>query len=93
MEVRYSIILHQSVTAEDLPKLDVPPKQEVRNAVRTKLTSSPELYGKPLRYSLKGHRSLRVGNYLVVYRIEKKIVRIISIIHRSRNYKGVENRI
>ncbi|MES2504791.1 MAG: type II toxin-antitoxin system RelE/ParE family toxin [Myxococcota bacterium] len=45
--------------------------------------------GKPLRYSLKGHRRLRVGDYRVVYRIEpqNQTVVIIAIKHRKDIYE------
>lgn len=92
MEVRYSITLHRLVTSHDIPRLDAFWRHEIRDAVRTKLTTEPDLYGKPLRQSIKGHRSLRVGDYRVVYRIEQKIIRIVAIIHRSAKYKGVEKR-
>lgn len=39
-------------------------------------------FGKPLRYSLKSHRRLRVGDYRVVYKIDNNTVTIISIKHR-----------
>lgn len=44
--------------------------------------------GKPLRYSLKGHRRLRVSDYRIVYRIEaeKNTVVIIAITHRKDVY-------
>ena len=93
MEVRYSITLHPLVTTEDIPRLDTFWRHEIRDAVRAKLTIEPELYGKPLRQALKGHRSLRVENYRVVYRIEKRVVKILAIVHRSSKYKGIEKRI
>jgi len=45
----------------------------------------PELYGKPLRRSLKGYRKLRVGDYRVIFRIEKHFIKIFVIQHRSKN--------
>jgi len=93
MEIGYSIILHHLVTKEDIPRLDQFWRQEIRDTIRTKLTTEPDLFGKPLRQSLSGHRSLRVGDYRVVYRIEKQIIRILAIIHRSHGYGGLEERI
>lgn len=93
MEVRYSITFHPLVIRVDIPRLDAFWRHEVRDVLRAKLATEPELFGKPLRQSLKGHRSLRVGDYRVVYRIEKKTVKVIAIIHRSGKYKGVEKRI
>jgi lipocalin len=39
-------------------------------AIKTKLTTHPFELGKPLRYSLRGARRLRIGDYRVIYRIE-----------------------
>lgn len=46
-------------------------------------------FGKPLRYSLKGHRRLRVSDYRIVYRIEPEIktVIIVAIKHRKDIYE------
>lgn len=91
--MRYSISLHPAVIEKDIPALDAFWRGAVRDAIRGKLVSEPELYGKPLRQSLKGHRSLRVGDYRIVFRIENAVIRIIAILHRSSNYKGVDKRI
>ena len=46
-------------------------------------------FGKPLRYSLKGHKRLRVSDYRVVYRIDPqtKTVFIVAIKHRKDVYE------
>jgi len=93
MEVSYSITLHPQVTASDIPRLDAFLRQTVRDAIREKLTKRPEVYGKPLRYTLKSCRTLRVGDYRVVFQIQQEIVHIVAIIHRRTEYKGVEARI
>lgn len=50
--------------------------------------ADPIGFGKPLRYSLKGHRRLRVSDYRIVYRIEAETntVVIIAIKHRKEVY-------
>lgn len=57
-------------------------------AIKERLEVDPVSYGKPLRYSLKGHRRLRVGDYRIVYRIDdkKKTVLIVAIDHRKDIY-------
>jgi hypothetical protein len=45
-----------------------------------------------LRFSLKGLRSLRVGDYRVVFRIQKNEVFIVLIAHRSFVYKEADKR-
>jgi len=81
--MRYSIFYHTKVVSEDLQKLDSVWKKKIRNAIEGKLTTSPELYGKPLRRSLSGYRKLRVGDYRVIFKIEKQTVIILIIAHRS----------
>jgi mRNA interferase RelE/StbE len=93
MEVSYSVTLHPHVTAHDIPRLDAFLRQTIRDAIRVKLTKRPEAYGKPLRYSLKSCRALRIGDYRVIFQIQQKIVHIVAIIHRKTGYKGAEQRL
>ncbi len=88
----YSIKYHRLVP-DDLARLDAFWHDEILDAIESKLFIQPELFGKPLRQTLKGCRTLRVGDYRIVFQIEKRVVRIIAIIHRSTNYKGVEKRL
>ncbi|HTM64555.1 MAG TPA: type II toxin-antitoxin system RelE/ParE family toxin [Gammaproteobacteria bacterium] len=48
-------------------------------------------YGKPLRYSLKNHRQLRVGDYRVVYRINEteSTVIIVATKHQQRKHSAL----
>lgn len=93
MEIGYSITLHSLVTARDIPTLDLFWRHEIRDAIRGKLTTYPQTFGKPLRQVLVGCWALRVGDYRVVYKIEKKTVHIIAIAHRSSKYRGIEKRV
>ena len=77
---------------KDLPKLDRYWREEIKTAIETKLTTSPELYGKPLRRSLRNYRKLRVGDYRVVFRIEDLQVKIFVIGHRSEVYSIANKR-
>ena len=43
--------------------------------------------GKPLQYNLKGHRSLRVPPFRIIYRIEKDKIIINCFDHRKDVYK------
>lgn len=46
-------------------------------------------FGKPLRYSLKGARRLRVGDYRVIYTIEPSdVILIVKIGHRREVYEN-----
>lgn len=66
----------------------IPAKQKgiIERSIYEKLTIAPESFGKPLRYALKGQRRLRVGDYRVIYVIQKRTVIILDINHRSKIY-------
>ncbi|MDO8474475.1 MAG: type II toxin-antitoxin system RelE/ParE family toxin [bacterium] len=88
-EIRY----HEDVLREDMPKISKDWQNSIKRAIEEKLTHQPEVFGRPLRHSLKGYRKLRVGDYRVVFRIESSIVKILLIQHRSVAYKSVLKRI
>lgn len=92
MALRFSITYNQIVVDEDIPRLASPWREKIHLVIESRLATEPELYGKPLRRSLKGYRKLRVGDYRVVFRIEDMSVKILAILHRSVVYKVVENR-
>lgn len=93
MGVNFDIVYHYLVVKEDIPKLSTADKKKIKKAIEDKLTSSPEIFGKPLRRSLKGYRKLRIGDYRVIYRIENKKVKILCIGHRSVVYQKIDKRI
>lgn len=51
-----------------------------------KLSELPES-GKPLRYELKNHRSLRILPFRIIYRLEEEIIIINCFDHRKEVYK------
>ncbi|HXK31272.1 MAG TPA: type II toxin-antitoxin system RelE/ParE family toxin [Candidatus Paceibacterota bacterium] len=93
MAVTFTVRYHSKVVADDIPALSPTWKERVRGAVESKLTLTPENYGKPLRQSLHGYRKLRVGDYRVVFRIERETVYVLAILHRSVVYKKAEERV
>ena len=91
-EETYSIAF-DPLAINELAALDVLWRGEIRSAIIAKLCTRPNIYGKPLRRTLKGCWTLRVGDYRIVYRIERKTVKILAVIHRSSDYKGIDKRI
>jgi len=89
----YDILYVDKVVKIDIPKISGLYKSRIKQAIETKLTSEPDLYGKPLRKSLKGYLKLRVGDYRIVFRIEKEKVKIFAIAHRRIVYEIVKQRI
>ena len=51
-----------------------------------KVADSP-ISGKPLRYSFKGHRCLRVPPYRIIYRLEGNRILVNYFDHRGKAYK------
>ena len=93
MEVKYILRYESRVFSEDLPKIDASWRREIKKAIESKLTALPLLYGKPLRQSLNSYWKLRVGDYRIIYRVEKKTVKIFSIGHRGTVYPAVAKRL
>ena len=85
----YHIKYLDIVVKEDIPALAKNIKNTIKKAIEERLTVDPLGFGKPLRYSLKGHRRLRVSDYRIVYRIDAKdnTVVIIAIKHRKNIYE------
>lgn len=88
MEIRYQIRYIDEVVKKHIPDLPISARALIKKAIEERLTIDPIGFGKPLRYSLKGHRRLRVSDYRVVYRIEPetKTVLIVAIKHRKDIY-------
>ena len=93
MEVRFTILYHPNVVREDILALSPTLKGRIQDAIEKKLLITPENYGKPLRQSLRGYRKLRVGDYRVIFRIDKKTIYILAIKHRSAVYKDSSKRV
>ncbi len=93
MGIKYEIRYHEAAVKEDIPRLSSERKKRIKTAIEVRLSSLPDLYGKPLRRSLKGYRKLRVGDYRVIFRIEGKTVKIFIIGHRSVVYARAEGRL
>jgi len=87
--VSFRVEYLESVLKEDIPLLSAPARRNIKKAIEIKLKHYPIEFGKPLRYSLKGARRLRVGDYRVIYKIEKnQTVLIIKIGHRKEVYES-----
>jgi mRNA interferase RelE/StbE len=92
MALVFEVVYEKHVIEEDIPRLAPLWKAKIRAAIEEKLSEYPNVYGKPLRRSLKGYRKLRVGDYRVVFRITSTKVLILAILHRSIVYREMEKR-
>lgn len=87
----YTITYHHKIP-DDLDNISTAQKKIIKKAIEDKLATDPQFFGQPLRFTLKGLRKLRVGNYRVVFQLLEDEVFIVLIEHRSRVYKKVEKR-
>ena len=85
----WRILYSDIVVKTDIPRLDRAVRQRIQKAIETKLMLDPMRFGKPLQYSLHHLRSLRVGDYRVLYALDhaQQIVQIVSIGHRRDVYE------
>ena len=89
MGVSWRIEYLEAVVRDDIPSLSEAARRRIRKAIEEKLSSNPVEFGKPLRYSFKGARRLRVGDYRVIYRLElPDLVLILKIGHRREVYEA-----
>ncbi|MGH2638078.1 MAG: type II toxin-antitoxin system RelE family toxin [Rhabdochlamydiaceae bacterium] len=74
---------------DQLGSLPKTAQKMIKEAIKERLEIDPIGIGKPLQYSWKGHRRIRVSVYRVIYRVdnEKKLVTIIAIDYRKDVYK------
>ncbi len=84
----YTIEYLDKVVKKDIPALSSAAKQRIKDTIEQRLTTDPLHYGKPLRYGRFGQRSLRVGEYRIIYVIDHDaaIVTIVAIGHRRNIY-------
>jgi len=88
----YNFIYHADVKKVDLPKIDNKNKAMIKRAIEERLTSQPEIYGKPLQRTLKGYWRLRVGDYRVVFKISGNEILILGIMDRKSVYSQIKKR-
>jgi mRNA interferase RelE/StbE len=87
----YEIEYLPDVVDSDIPSLPSSARVMIKKAIEERLTVDPIGFGKPLRYSLKAHRRLRVNDYRIVYRIDatyQKVI-IVAIKHRKEIYEDL----
>jgi addiction module RelE/StbE family toxin len=87
--IKYQVRYLEEVIRKHIPRLSSSSKALVKRAIEERLKVDPIGFGKPLRYSLKGHRRMRVNDYRIVYRIEieTNTIIIIAIKHRKDVYE------
>ena len=83
----WKIVYNRSIK-KDLKSIPEKTKYLIKRTIEEKLMIDPIRFGIPLRRNLKGLMKRKVGDYRIIYSIEKKIVTIfvIKISHRKEEY-------
>ncbi|MBP1770030.1 MAG: plasmid stabilization system protein [Candidatus Aminicenantes bacterium] len=77
----YEILIDELVLTDDFKRIELHHQQRILKAIRERLGTDPEKCGRPLRGELKGLWKLRVGEFRVIYEIQKEqvVVYVIKI--------------
>ncbi len=89
----YTVTYHKKVVEVDIPKLSKSFKTRIQSAIEDKLMTDPLRFGKFLTGTLFPFRTLRVGEYRVIFSIEPgQEIFIVLIEHRSVVYNLISKR-
>jgi mRNA interferase RelE/StbE len=88
----FEVVYHPDVKKIDLPRLDARSKTMIKRAIEERLSTRPELFGRPLRGSLKGYWKLRVGGYRIVFKLLGDKILVLAIVDRKTVYRQSERR-
>lgn len=89
----YRLSYHPDVKEKDLPQIPKNMQERIRKAIEERLLTEPGEYGGPLKRGLQGYRKLRVGDYRVIYKVDKENIVILKIGHRKEVYHRAHLRI
>jgi mRNA interferase RelE/StbE len=88
----YQIFYHPDIAKDDLPDIPANIRERIKRAIEERLLVDPQQYGEPLRRGLQGYRKLRVGDYRIVYRVDKDKIIVLKIGNRKDVYNKVHLR-
>ena len=82
-------IVYKRSVKKDLEKIPKRIKSLIKRTIEERLQVNPVRFGTPLKQNLKGLMKLRVGNYRIIYSVEKKtvVVFVIKTGHRKEVYR------
>jgi len=90
--VSFRLIYHPAVASHDLLRLDAQVRLRVRVALEERVSARPTVHGKPLRGTLKGLWSVRVGDHRIIYTVAEDEVWVLKIGHRREAYRDAVRR-
>ena len=82
-------IQYKKSVKKDLKSLSDEHRYILKRAIEEKLMTDPVKWGVPLRRNLKGLMKLRVGDYRIIFSVQKSTVTVlvVKIGHRKEVYK------
>ena len=85
----YDLIWNEGVL-KDLKALDRKTARSLVDSIKTRLAGNPMTLGKPFKGIFKGLYRYRLGDYRVIYALDRgdKKVIVLHIRHRSEAYRG-----
>ena len=86
------LIYHPAVESHDLLRLDAQMRLRVMVALEERVSTQPTIQGKPLRGTLKGLWSMRVGDHRIIYTVAADEVWVLKIGHRKEAYRDAVRR-
>jgi mRNA interferase RelE/StbE len=88
VEVTWKVTYKESVK-KDLKKIFKDIQYIIKRAIEEKLMEYPVKFGLPLRRNLKAYMKLRVGDYRIIYSVDKDIVtvHVVKVGHRREVYE------
>lgn len=88
---KWKVVFNTNIYS-DLVGVDKYVALKIKTVINERLTTSPDLYGVPLRKSLRNLRKLRIGDFRVVYHITGNTVLVVGIGHRKNIYETIKKR-
>lgn len=89
----YHLFYHPYIHKHDIPGIPKNMINRIKRAIEQRLLTEPVKYGEPLKRGLQGYRKLRVGDYRVIYRVDKEKIAILKIGQRKEVYNKAHLRI
>jgi len=87
----FTLLFHPDA-AREVESLQPVVKERLKKSIANRLLVKPEVYGKPLRATLKGYWKLRVGDYRIVCSIQGSDLIIYAVRQRKEIYRVVGHR-
>ena len=84
----FNLIWHEKVL-KDLASINVEDAGRIKERIKKYLALNPEILGKPLKGMFKGLFSYRIGDFRVIYALDRaeNTIRILHVKHRKEAYR------